>query len=77
VPGQAALRPAWPKQSPAAMHAAFPVREAAPRQYDVVCFDEVSGISFDQKDGVNIMKGYMESGEFSRGAKASGPKAAM
>ena len=26
-------------------------------QYDVVCFDEVSGISFDQKDGVNIMKG--------------------
>src|SRR5215813_15607910 len=33
-------------------------------QYDVVCFDEVSGISFDQKDGVNIMKGYMESGEF-------------
>ena len=36
-------------------------------QYDVVCFDEVSGISFDQKDGVNIMKGYMDSGEFSRG----------
>jgi ATP-dependent Lon protease len=36
-------------------------------QYDVVCFDEVSGISFDNKDGVNIMKGYMESGEFSRG----------
>lgn len=35
--------------------------------YDVVCFDEVSGISFDQKDGVNIMKGYMEAGEFSRG----------
>lgn len=35
--------------------------------YDVVCFDEVSGVSFDQKDGVNIMKGYMESGEFSRG----------
>ncbi len=36
-------------------------------QYDVVCFDEVSGVSLDQKDGVNIMKGYMESGEFSRG----------
>lgn len=36
-------------------------------KYDVVCFDEVSGISFDQKDGINIMKGYMESGEFSRG----------
>ena len=36
-------------------------------QYDVVCFDEISGVSFDQKDGINIMKGYMESGEFSRG----------
>jgi len=36
-------------------------------QYDVVCFDEIAGVSFDQKDGVNIMKGYMESGEFSRG----------
>ena len=36
-------------------------------QYDIVCFDEVSGISFDQKDGVNIMKGYMASGQFSRG----------
>jgi ATP-dependent Lon protease len=35
--------------------------------YDVVCFDEISGISFDKKDGVNIMKGYMASGEFSRG----------
>jgi hypothetical protein len=39
-------------------------------QYDVFCFDEVSGISFDQKDGVNIMKGYMESGEFSRGKES-------
>ena len=38
--------------------------------YDVVCFDEVSGISFDSKDGVNIMKGYMESGEFSRGRES-------
>ncbi|MBT2700353.1 hypothetical protein J7E79_23615 [Bacillus sp. ISL-40] len=28
-------------------------------QYDVICFDEVSGVSFEQKDGVNIMKGYM------------------
>lgn len=38
--------------------------------YDVVCFDEVSGISFDQKDGPNIMKGYMASGEFSRGKES-------
>ena len=39
-------------------------------QYDVVCFDEISGVSFDQKDGVSIMKGYMESGEFSRGKES-------
>jgi ATP-dependent Lon protease len=39
-------------------------------QYDVVCFDEISGVSFDSKDGVNIMKGYMESGEFSRGRES-------
>lgn len=38
--------------------------------YDIVCFDEVAGISFDQKDGVNIMKGYMASGEFSRGKES-------
>src|SRR4051794_277435 len=39
-------------------------------QYDVVCFDEVSGVSFDSKDGVNILKGFMESGEFSRGKES-------
>lgn len=39
-------------------------------QYDVVCFDEISGISFDEKEGVNILKGYMESGEFSRGKES-------
>jgi len=39
-------------------------------QYDVICFDEVSGVSFDQKEGVNILKGYMESGEFSRGKES-------
>jgi ATP-dependent Lon protease len=38
--------------------------------YDVVCFDEVTGISFDQKDGVNILKGYMAAGEFSRGKES-------
>ena len=36
-------------------------------RYDVVCFDEVAGISFDRKDGMGIMKGYMASGQFSRG----------
>ncbi len=39
-------------------------------QYDVVCFDEVAGISFEQSDGVNLMKGYMASGEFSRGKES-------
>ncbi len=39
-------------------------------QYDVVCFDEVSGVSFDTKEGVNILKGYMEAGEFSRGKES-------
>jgi ATP-dependent Lon protease len=39
-------------------------------QYDVVCFDEIGGVSFDQKDGVQIMKGYMESGQFSRGKES-------
>ena len=39
-------------------------------QYDVVCFDEVSGVSFDQNEGVNILKGYMEAGEFSRGRES-------
>ena len=39
-------------------------------RYDVICFDEISGVSFDQKDGVNILKGYMESGEFSRGKES-------
>lgn len=39
-------------------------------QYDVICFDEISGVSFDQKEGINILKGYMESGEFSRGKES-------
>ena len=39
-------------------------------QYDVVCFDEISGVSFDTKEGINILKGYMESGEFSRGKES-------
>src|SRR5207245_11277011 len=41
-------------------------------QYDVVCFDEVSGVSFDHKDGGNILKGTMYSGEFSRAKEIIG-----
>ena len=35
--------------------------------WDVVAFDEVAGISFSDKDGVQIMKDYMASGSFVRG----------
>ena len=35
--------------------------------WDVVAFDEVAGIDFKEKDGVQIMKYYMASGSFSRG----------
>lgn len=35
--------------------------------WDVVAFDEVAGINFKDKDGVQIMKDYMASGSFARG----------
>lgn len=35
--------------------------------WDCVAFDEVAGIKFKDKDGVQIMKDYMASGSFSRG----------
>ena len=35
--------------------------------WDIVAFDEVAGIRFKDKDGVQIMKDYMESGSFARG----------
>ena len=35
--------------------------------WDVVAFDEVAGINFKEKDGVQIMKDYMASGSFARG----------
>jgi ATP-dependent Lon protease len=35
--------------------------------WDVVAFDEAAGIRFTDKSGLNIMKGYMEDGSFSRG----------
>lgn len=35
--------------------------------WDVVAFDEAAGIRFTDKSGLNIMKGYMEDGVFSRG----------
>ncbi|MEL7357898.1 MAG: protease Lon-related BREX system protein BrxL [Cyanobacteria bacterium J06560_6] len=35
--------------------------------YDVVAFDEVAGIRFQDNDGIQIMKDYMASGSFARG----------
>ena len=35
--------------------------------WDVVAFDEAASIGFTDKNGINIMKGYMEDGAFSRG----------
>ncbi len=45
--------------------------------WDVVAFDEVAGIRFKDKDGVQIMKDYMASGSFSRGRDSIEAKASM
>ena len=45
--------------------------------WDVVAFDEVAGISFKDKDGVQIMKDYMASGSFARGRDAINAYASM
>ncbi|MFM8444131.1 MAG: protease Lon-related BREX system protein BrxL [Methylococcus sp.] len=45
--------------------------------WDVVAFDEVAGISFKDRDGVQIMKDYMASGSFSRGRESINADASM
>ena len=45
--------------------------------WDVVAFDEVAGIKFKDKDGVQIMKDFMASGSFSRGRDVISANAAM
>src|SRR5205823_2917337 len=35
--------------------------------WDAVAFDEAAGVRFQDRNGINIMKGYMEDGLFSRG----------
>jgi ATP-dependent Lon protease len=45
--------------------------------WDVVAFDEVAGIGFQDKDGVQIMKDYMASGSFARGRDAISAYASM
>ena len=45
--------------------------------WDVVAFDEVAGISFKDKDGVQIMKDFMASGSFARGRDSINAHASM
>ena len=45
--------------------------------WDVVAFDEVAGMSFKDKDGVQIMKDFMASGSFARGRDAIQASASM
>jgi ATP-dependent Lon protease len=45
--------------------------------WDVVAFDEIAGIDFKDKDGVQISKDYMASGSFARGRDSISAKASM
>ncbi|MFH1776028.1 MAG: protease Lon-related BREX system protein BrxL [Candidatus Omnitrophota bacterium] len=45
--------------------------------WDIVAFDEVAGITFADKDGVQIMKDYMASGSFARGRDQINANASM
>ncbi len=45
--------------------------------WDCVAFDEVAGISFKDKDGIQIMKDYMASGSFARGKEEKAASASM
>lgn len=44
---------------------------------DCVAFDEVAGIKFKDKDGIQIMKDYMASGSFARGKEEKAASASM
>lgn len=45
--------------------------------WDCVVFDEVAGINFKDKDGIQIMKDYMASGSFARGKEEKAASASM
>lgn len=45
--------------------------------WDVVAFDEVAGITFKEKDGIQIMKDYMSSGSFARGKEQKNADASI
>lgn len=45
--------------------------------WDCVAFDEVAGITFKDKDGIQIMKDFMASGSFARGKEEKNASASM
>lgn len=45
--------------------------------WDCVAFDEVAGITFKDKDGIQIMKDFMASGSFARGKEEKNANASM
>ena len=45
--------------------------------WDCVAFDEIAGIHFKDKDGIQIMKDYMNSGSFARGKEEKAASASM
>lgn len=45
--------------------------------WDVVAFDEVAGVGFKEKDGIQILKDFMESGSFVRGKEVISANASM
>ena len=45
--------------------------------WDCVAFDEIAGINFKDKDGIQIMKDYMASGSFARGKEEKAASASM
>lgn len=45
--------------------------------WDVVAFDEIAGIKFKDKDGIQIMKDFMASGSFARGKEEKNANASM
>jgi len=45
--------------------------------WDVVAFDEVAGVGFQEKDGIQILKDFMESGSFVRGKEVITANASM
>ena len=86
APERATCTRRFPEQHPdlrRADHGGQPVLQHGPKDggpggaVDCVAFDEVAGINFRDKDGVQIMKDYMASGSFARGKEEKAASASM